>query len=155
MDAWADIGAFRGAGAFLDEHLTRDREGWREGDSLRFYRGTIWISRRADLMPVYAIIFRRLKAVGADCVYHFPELKLVQLTPVNDTDESGNEYSVPRAAVAELAAPQRHAEVERFRTEQREVSARVREDAMDWPPPAIVRAYRRVYGRGSRGWPPA
>jgi hypothetical protein len=25
----ADIGSFRGAGAFLDEHLTRDHEGWR------------------------------------------------------------------------------------------------------------------------------
>lgn len=42
----ADIGSFRGAGAFLDEHLTRDRDGWREGDYLRFYLGTIWISRR-------------------------------------------------------------------------------------------------------------
>ena len=35
----ADIGSFRGAGAFLDEHLTRDQEGWREGDYLRFYHG--------------------------------------------------------------------------------------------------------------------
>jgi hypothetical protein len=30
-----------------------------------------------------------------------------------------------------------------------------REDAMDRPPPATVRAYRQVYGRDPRGWPPA
>jgi hypothetical protein len=30
---------------------------------MRFYMETIWISRRADLTPVYAMIFRRLKAV--------------------------------------------------------------------------------------------
>jgi hypothetical protein len=32
----ADIGSFRGAGAFLDEHLMHDRDSWREGDYLRF-----------------------------------------------------------------------------------------------------------------------
>ena len=37
----ADIGSFRGAGAFLDEYLTRDQEGWRDGDYMRFYMGTI------------------------------------------------------------------------------------------------------------------
>jgi hypothetical protein len=61
-----DIGSFRGAGAFLDEHLTRSKDRWREGDYMRFYMGTIWLARRADLTPVYAMIFRRLRAVGAD-----------------------------------------------------------------------------------------
>jgi hypothetical protein len=36
-------------GAFLDEHVTGDPDGWREGDYLRFYMRTIWIARRADL----------------------------------------------------------------------------------------------------------
>jgi hypothetical protein len=31
----ADIGSFRGAGRFLDEYLTRDQDGWREGDYMR------------------------------------------------------------------------------------------------------------------------
>jgi hypothetical protein len=43
----ADIGSFRGAGAFLDEYLTRERDGWRDGDYMRFYLGTIWVSGRA------------------------------------------------------------------------------------------------------------
>jgi hypothetical protein len=151
----ADIGSFRGAGAFLDQYLTRDQEGWRDGDYMRFYMGTIWISRRADLTPVYAMIFRRLKSVGADWVYHFPEIGIVELVSADDTDKPGNRYSVSQAAVAELEAQQRRVEVERFRAELREANARAREEAMDRPPPATVRAYRQVYGRDPRGWPPA
>jgi hypothetical protein len=46
----ADIGSFRGAGAFLDEHLTGGQDSWREGDYLRFYLGTIWISRASFML---------------------------------------------------------------------------------------------------------
>jgi hypothetical protein len=151
----ADIGSFRGAGAFLDEYLTRDREAWRFGDYMRFYMGTIWISRRADLMPVYAMIFRRLKALGADWVYHFPELGLVEFALADDTDKPGERYWVSQGAVAELEAQKRRAEVERFRAKLREANARAREEAIDRPPPATVRAYRQVYGRDPGGWPPA
>jgi hypothetical protein len=152
----ADIGSFRGAGAFLDEHLTRDQEGWRDGDYLRFYLGTIWISRRADLTLVYAMIFRRLKAAGADWVYHFPELGIVELESTDgDTDRPNKEYSVSQAAVAELEAQQRRAEVEQFRAELRDINARAREEALDRQRPATVRAYRQVYERDPRGWPPA
>jgi hypothetical protein len=98
----ADIGSFRGAGAFLDEYLTRDQEGWRDGDYMRFYMGTIWISRRADLMPVYSMIFRRLKAAGADWVYHFPEIGIVELARADDVDKAAAAYSVSQVAVAEL-----------------------------------------------------
>jgi hypothetical protein len=62
---------------------------------------------------------------------------------------------VSQAAVIELEAQQRRVEVERFRAELREANARAREDAMDRPAPATVRAYRQVYGRDPRGWPPA
>jgi len=151
----ADIGSFRGAGAFIDEYLTRDRDGWREGDYMRFYMGTIWIGQRADLAPVYAMIFSRLKAVGADWVYHFPELGIVEL-PSKDDDRapSAPGYSVSQSAIAELNAQRRRAEVQRFRAELEEGNARAREEAMDREPPATVRAYRQVYGRDPRGWPP-
>lgn len=152
----ADIGSFRGAGAFLDECLTGDRDTWREGDYLRFYLGTIWIAGRADLTPVYAMIFRRLKTLGADWIYHFPELGLVDLTPLHaDPELPSTSYSVSEAAMAELKAQQRRAEVQRFRGDLSDMNARAREEAMDRPPPATVRAYRQVYGRDPRGWPPA
>jgi hypothetical protein len=152
----ADIGSFRGAGAFIDEHLTRDRDGWREGDYMRFYMGTIWIGQRADLAPVYTMIFSRLRAVGADWVYHFPELGIVEL-PSRDEEPapSAPGYSVSQSAVAELNAQHRRAEVQRFRAELEGAKARAREEALDREPPATVRAYRQVYGRDPRGWPPA
>ena len=137
----AHIGSFRGAAAFIDEHLTRGRDGLYEGDYLRFYMGTIWIAQRADLTPVYAMIFSRLKAIGADWIYSLPELGIVELPSKNDD--------------AELDAGRGRAEVQRLRTELEEANARAREDALDREPPATVRAYRQVYGRNPRGWPPA
>ena len=77
------------------------------------------------------------------------------LARADDTDNSDEAYSVSQSAVAELEAQQRRAEVERFRAELRQANARAREEAMDRPPPATVRAYRQVYGRDPRGWPPA
>jgi hypothetical protein len=152
----ADIGSFRGAGAFLDEYLTRDADGWREGDYMRFYLGTIGISGRADLTRVYAMIFRRLEALSADWIYHFPELGIVELTPADDEPvQRGGAYSVSDGAVAELNAQQRRAEVRRLRGELRDMNACAREEAMDRLPPAIVRAYRQAYQRDPRGWPPA
>ena len=151
----ADIGSFRGAGAFLDEHLTDKRDTWQEGDYLRFYLGTIWIAARADLTPVYAMIFRRLRALGADWVYHFPQLGLVDVSALRDEEESLTRYSPTEALAAERAARAREAEVARFRAEVDEMNARAGEEAMDRPPPATVRAYRQVCGRDPRGWPPA
>ena len=41
---------------------------------MRFDMRTIRIGQRADLAPVDAMIFSRLKVIGADRAYHFPEL---------------------------------------------------------------------------------
>jgi hypothetical protein len=150
-----DIGSFRGAGAFLDDHLTSERDSLRGGDYMRFYMGTIWMSGRADLAPVYAMIFRRLKALGADWIYHFPELGLVEFEPTEDRPEGPIAgYSVSDGAIAEVKAQHHRADVQRLRADLEEANARAREAAMDRPPPATVRAYRQVYGRDPRGWPP-
>jgi hypothetical protein len=152
----ADIGSFRGAGAFIAEHVTRDRDGWREADDRRFYMGTSGIGQRADRAPVYAMIFSRLEALGADWVYHFPELGLVDLPSRNDDPaRPAPGYPVSHSAVAELSAPRRRADAHRIRAELEEANARAREEAMDREPPATVRAYRDVYDRDPRGWPPA
>ncbi len=152
----ADIGSFRGASAFLDGYLTRAESGsWHRGDHMRFYLGSIMTSGRADLMPVYAMIFRRLHAMGADWIYHFPEIHLVDLSVLKTENESTVGYSPTRGAAAELKASKDREEVERLRSEFAEGNTRAREEAMDRPAPATVRAYRAVYGRDPRGWPPA
>jgi hypothetical protein len=151
-----DIGSFRGASAFLDGYLTRAESGnWHRGDYMRFYLGSIWTSGRADLMPVYAMIFRRLHAMGADWIYHFPEIHVVDLSMFKAVDESAAGYSPTRGAAAELEVRKDREEFERLRADLVEGNARAREEAMDRPPPATVRAYRSVYGRDPRGWPPA
>jgi hypothetical protein len=148
----ADIGSFRGAGAFLDGYLARDEAVWERGDYMRFYMGTIRISQRADLAPVYAMIFLRLRALHADWVYSFPELHIVEFARPDDTETSGD---VHQGAVADLDAQKHRADVERLKAELGESNAQAREDAIEQPPPPTVRAYREVYGRDPRGWPPA
>ena len=105
------------------------------------------------MAPVYAMIFRRLKAVGADWVYHFPEIYLTELPVLQRDDEAEAPYSVSDAALAELEAQKRRAEIEQMRTRMRQANAGAREEALDREPPATVRAYRQVYGRDPRGWP--
>ena len=47
--------------------------------------GTIYVAQRADLRPVYRMIFRRLRSRGLDWVYHFPRLYAIDLTPLKET----------------------------------------------------------------------
>ena len=68
------------------------------------------LSRRADLTAVYEMIFRRLRSVGADWVYHFPQLYLAELGRSGRADERGASYSVSDAAAAELQAQKDRAE---------------------------------------------
>lgn len=152
----ADLGSFRSAGGFIDDYLARDEEGSRGGDYMRFYLGTTWISGRSDLAPVYAMIFRRLESIGADWEYHFPEVGVIDFGETKgDAGRSDGTYSVSESAAAELAAQRRRAAVERVSAMLQDANARAREQVMDGPPPALIRAYRQVYGRDPCGWPPA
>jgi len=152
----ADIGSFRGAAGFLVEYLTGPNDDLWNMDYCRIYLGTIWISDRADLTPVYEMILRRLKSLGADWEYHFPQLGLVDLSPLREALEQPKpeEYSPSEGIGKEQAERERQAELERFRTELAEGATKARHDAMDGPPPATVRAYQAVYGRDPKGWPP-
>jgi hypothetical protein len=55
----ADVEHFVGAGMFLDEHLTRDQERWREGNYLRFYLGAEVERFRPELREMNASRERR------------------------------------------------------------------------------------------------
>jgi hypothetical protein len=67
------LGSFRGSGGFIAE-LLNDQTSSRRHDYLDFYLGTIGVGDRADLTPVYRMIFRRLAAQGCDWTYAFPRL---------------------------------------------------------------------------------
>jgi hypothetical protein len=152
----ADTGSFRGSSAFIDDYLRKkwEKSMSREGDYMRFYMGTSWLQVRGDLKIVYAMIFRRLKLLGADWVYHFPAIHFVDLMPLRKELEPPTVYSPSESWEASQEDEQQQAEVEKMRAELNEMNIRSRKEAIDQPMPSTVREYYNVYGRNPRGWPP-
>jgi len=74
-----DIGSWRGAAGFLAEQLNRQM-GESRYDYVDFYMGSFGVSQRADLTPVYEMVFRRLKQRLLDWRYSFPQLQLIEFS---------------------------------------------------------------------------
>ena len=131
---------------------------------LDFYMGTGMISGRADLTPVYAMIFRRLKARGHDWTYSFPRLGLVDFRPLKkqmdeqkrrEAGEEEYEGYDPEAALAEEEADrEKDEEIAKMQASLDEGYRESVAAALDQPPPTVVRAYAAVYGDFPQGWPP-
>ncbi len=136
-----DIGSFRGAAGFLADLVNRDI-GTAEYGYMDFYLGTIWVSRRASLIPVYTMIFRRLEAQGFDWEYVFPRLYAVRLGSTDDVDSS------------EKSADDDEQETTEMDQILEEGYRESLEEAKDRPPPDTIQAYHHVYGCFPRGWPP-
>lgn len=158
-----DLGSFRGAAGFIANF--RDRrapsESWPRDSSnyLDFYMGTTLIRDRANLMPVYEMIFRRMRRLGMDWRYVLPRLMLVDLCHVFSDAET---KSVPEAirydptenywrGREEATKQAETAEIQQVLDEGYRESV---EQARNEPPPGAVEAYRRVYGCWPKGWPP-
>ena len=129
---------------------------------LDFYMGTGTISGRADLRPVYELIFRRLRGRGMDWEYHFPRIRLVDMRPLKkqlDEEKRGDdpewEAYDPSAALEDAHEDQkRDEEIAEMRESLDEGYRESVETAQDKEPPATVRAYQTVYGQFPKGWPP-
>ena len=74
-----DIGSWRGAGGSIADQLNRQTVESKY-DYMDFFMGTVWVSQRTDLAPVYEMIFRRLKERLLNWRYRFPELGLVEFS---------------------------------------------------------------------------
>jgi len=74
-----DIGSWRGAGGFIADQLNRQTVESKY-EYMDFFMGTVWVSQRTDLAPVYEMIFRRLKERLLNWRYRFPELGLVEFS---------------------------------------------------------------------------
>jgi hypothetical protein len=152
-----DLGSFRGSGEFLADILNR-QIGERRYGYLDFYMGTIWVADRADLTPVYELIFRRLKNCGLDWIYHFPRLHAIDLRPLRESLKSNEPdwqgYSPEAALTKETEEKEREKNLAELRRSLDEGHQEAVERALDLPPPATVRAYESVFGRPPRGWPP-
>lgn len=152
-----DIGSFRGASAFLDGYLRRasgEIPSWKEGDYMHFYMGTIWIGGRTDLIVVYSMIFRRLKQLGADWVYSFPEIYFANFSSLKAEFKEPSMYSPSEGWKASQEEEKHQAELEKLQAELNEINVQSRKEAMDMPVPSTVRGYQYVYASNPRGWPP-
>jgi hypothetical protein len=150
-----DIGSFRAASAFLDQYLAGSKIQWDAGHMSRFYMGSIWISGRADLTPVYRMIFRRLKLLGADWEYFSPLLHLVDLSHLSPAAEKKQgPYSPSEAFARDQEERQQQVDLEHARAELEDAHKQARREAMAKPPPATVRAYQQAFDRNPKGWPP-
>jgi hypothetical protein len=134
-----DIGSFRGAGDFIADLLNREIGEGRYG-YLDFYLGSLWGSDRADLTPVYAMLFRRLARHGFDWTYTFPRLYAFDLGGASGRDVGET-----------LEAEREHGELHALLDEGYRDAI---EHAKDEPAPPTVAAYRQIYDRDPRGWPP-
>ena len=155
-----DLGSFRASGGFLAEILNR-QTGAEHYDYLDFYMGTIWVAQRADLTPVYQMIFRRLQRPPARL-----DLSLSQALRGRSAAAQGSPGRKARSRLAELLSLRspgqgRGGRRSTTRTwpscaESLEEGYRESiEEALKGPPPTTVRAYRTIYGCFPRGWPPS
>lgn len=157
-DRVLDLGSFRASGGFLADYLNR-QTGHDEYDYIDFFMGTIYVSQRADLTPVYTMVFRRLRQRGLDWVYHFPKLQLVDFRPLRDALKSQEEpdwlnYSPSEAFAKEEQEKTRDREIAEMSESLEEAHREAIEEALRQPPPTTVQTYQLVYGRWPKGWPP-
>ena len=131
---FVDIGSWRGAAGFLADQLNRESCEW-QYDYMDFYMGSGWISKRADLTPVYEMIFRRLKDGLLDWRYRFPKLQLIEFP--SERPNGARSY-----------------QLEKMKAELKEAHRQAIENSKLGPVPEIVLAYRNVYGTPPHGWPP-
>jgi hypothetical protein len=143
---------------FMKEHQTGPY------DYMDFYLGTHAIAHRADLGPVYRLIFTRLKALDLDWKYTFPRLHLVDMRPLKEHVDAQNAEASGEPDWAGYSPEKELAEDEAKREKDREL-AEMRESldegyresvaaALDRPPPLTVQSYREIFGDWPTGWPP-
>jgi hypothetical protein len=158
-----DLGSFRGSAGvitdFFEGSLGIEEESedgisgdWDYFDCMRFYMGSFWRGRRADLEPVYRLIFRRLKALGGDWTYSFPRLYMMDCGLREE--EAGSAYD-PSAALAKEA--ERKARADKIRQMRRMMDRETlaaKREARRNEPPATVLAYQQVFGSFPTCWPP-
>jgi hypothetical protein len=129
-----------------------------------FYMGTRSVGGRADLGPVYEMIFRRLRARDMDWSYTFPRLYLADFRPLKKMldeqkrEEAGEEewsgYDPAAAFEEEAADRKKDEEIAEMRAKLDDGHREAVAAAQRAEPPATVRAYRAVYGAFPQGWPP-
>jgi hypothetical protein len=156
------LGSFRAAAGFIASFRYRRNhpEAWlnERMDYIEFYLGNWGVRHRADLAPVYDLIFRRMRQLGLDWRYAHPRLFALDLSPLSEASEDDAtpeavRYDPTESFLRERERAVREAEWAEFRSGLDEAYRESVEETRN-NPPATVRAYQQVYGRFPAGWPP-
>ena len=144
-----DLGSFRGSAGFIAEVLNRRYPGLGGWGYLDFYMGSLGADRD-ELRHVYAWIFRGLAAAGCQWTYAFPRPYLVDFRDPASGIEDELKYDPGEVVRQDIEGKGRTESLaERFERYAEEDMRRARDE----PLPAIVAAYRDVFGRLPEGWP--
>jgi hypothetical protein len=148
-----DLGSFRGTGGFIADWLNA-KGGNERYDYLDFYMGTCGLGGRADLTPLYGLIFRRLRSLGLDWVYHFPKLGIVMMGSAEENELPLEEYDPSESLIKKKQERNRKEEAAQFLADLEKDHQEAVREAREERSPTTVQAYLDVYGRLPRGWPP-
>lgn len=148
-----DLGSQRGSAAFIAKWLNKKQEAGNY-TYLDFYMGTAMISQRADLTPVYRIIFQRIYKAGGDWIYHFPRLYLVRPPKDEKPPDEPETYDPAKAVTEEIEKKEKEKKNRELEEMIRQGNREAAEEAAQGEPPRIVVAYKDAYGHFPDGWPP-
>ena len=140
--------SFRDWSHFMNEQIAKTTGQWREDDYFYFALCDYQHSDVYDVNEIYLMIFRRLKAHGADWLYHPPELFAITLgatAAVVNARRAGTHLC--------LEEQQFLKDYQAMREDLQKINEGLRQTLISRPPPPPVAAYRSVYGRHPQGWP--
>lgn len=149
-----DLGSARGSAGFIADWISEQQNGLRGYNYMDFYMGTRLVSQRADLTPVYRMIFNRLQSRECDWRYHFPQLYLINPNKDKSDSENPEDYDPGKAMVDELNEENKMQKHKKLKDEIEQMNREAAEEAAQNDPPSIVSAYAEVYGYLPKGWPP-
>lgn len=133
-----DIGTSRSAYGFLEARSGISVK-WEDEHNVPY--SLLWVSRRVGLGPVFRMIFRRLKGLGADWRYTFPRWYLMGM------DQGAIGKPATDSVSDAFAKAQEEGEDENHNTAVRK--------ALEEPPPILIQSYEAVFGLIPSGWPPS
>jgi len=148
-----DLGSQRGTAGFIADWLNRKQD-MNRYSYLDFYLGTVWISNRTDLSPVYRLIFQRIHKAGGDWIYHFPQLYLVRPQNIDIQNDDMESYDPAKTIAEEIEKKEKEKSSQELQEKIHQLNRKAADEAAQSEPPQIVAAFRDVYGHFPDGWPP-
>lgn len=149
-----DLGSFRGSGRFIADVIDKMKLiPEKPFNYMDFYMGSFVAEQRANLVPVYEFIFKKLKSKKIDWEYYFPRIGIVNFDNPADEDKSMKDYDPGISIQKQLEKEQKKEEVNKLRKDIDNIYKEEFDKAHYSAPAQVVQAYYQVYGHWPKGHP--